>query len=332
MIGTPADAIIADAFVKGFRDYDLKKAYGAIYKDAMTPPEGDQHKRWQDRAGWTSYEARVGLTYYKTLGYVLADKTSESVSCTLEYALEDFCVAQVAKGLDKAADCRFFTKRSENYRNVYNSAAGFMQGRLFDGSFYGGDPQKYSAFTEGSPWTYLFCVVQDVPGLISLMGRDTFISRLDENFGGKHYAYDNEPENHYPYLYDWVDQPWKTQKILTEAVQKNYRNMPDGITGNDDCGQMSAWYIFTALGFYPVTPASGVYAIGRPFFPKVTLHFTSPATNDFTVVANNLSAKNNYVESVKLDGRSVSSPFIKHSDLFNCKMIEFEMGPSPNNK
>jgi predicted alpha-1,2-mannosidase len=329
MIGTPADAIIADAFVKGFRDYDLKTAYAAIYKDAMTPPDGDEMKRWKDRAEWTSFEARAGLTYYKTLGFIPADRTSESVSCTLEDAFEDFCVAQVAKGLGREDDYRFFTQRSQNYRNLYDTSTGFMQPRLSDGSFFYGDPEKYEAFTEGTPWTYLFCVMQDVPGLVQLMGRDRFIARLDENFAGGNYAYDNEPQNHYPYLYDWVGQPWKGQKILTDVIKNNYRNVPDGITGNDDCGQMSAWYIFGALGFYPVAPASGVYAIGRPFFPKIVMHLTFPRKNTFTIIAHNFGPKNIYVRSIKLDGKPLTGPFLKHTDLFDCKTLEFEMTDKP---
>jgi len=326
MIGTPADAIVADAFVKGFRGYDVNKAYAAVYKDAMTPPDGDGHKRWANRAEWTSYEARAGLTYYKTLGYIPADKTAESVSCTMEDAFEDFCVAQIAQGLGKASDYRFFMDRSKNYRNVFNPVTGFVQGRLSDGSFTD-DVKKWHPFTEGDKWTYQFCVMQDLPGLISLMGRDAFISKLDENFSGGHYAYDNEPENHYPYLYDWVNQPQKAQTILTDVTLKNYRNTPDGISGNDDCGQMSAWYLFTALGFYPVAPASGEYAIGRPFFPKMILHLTFPTTNTFTIVAHHLMPGNNYVKSVRLDGRPLPTPFLKHTDLFEHKVLEFEMGP-----
>ncbi len=329
MIGTPADAIIADAFVKGFRNFDLKNAYAAIYKDAMTPPDGDTLKRWADRADWTSYEARAGLTYYKKLGYVPADKTNESVSNTLEFAVEDYCVAQVAKVLGKEKDYEFFINRSKNYKNLFDPSTGFMTPRLSDGKFYFGNPAKYRAFTEGSPWTYLFCVMQDVPGLINLMGRDEFIAKLDSNFSGGHYAYDNEPENHYPYLYDWVDQPWKAQKILTDVINKNYRSTPDGITGNDDCGQMSAWYIFTALGFYPVCPASGEYAIGRPFFPEAKLHLTFPEKNTLTIIANNLSAENIYVKSVKLDGHQLKGLFLKYSDLFRHKVLEFEMTDTP---
>jgi len=330
MICTPADAIIADAFVKGLRNYDVKSAYAAIYKDAMTPPDGDEHKRWQDRAEWTSNEAREGLSYYKELGYIPADKTAESVSCTLEDAFEDFCVAQVAKGLGKTNDYDFFMKRSGNYRNVFNPATGFMQARLANGSFFDGKPEKYQAFTEGSPWTYLFCVMQDMPGMIQMMGRDNFINKLDENFSAGHYAYDNEPENHYPYLYDWVGEPEKTQKLLAWVIQNNYRNTPDGITGNDDCGQMSAWYIFTVLGFYPVAPASGEYALGRPFFPKAVLHLTFPKKNTFTIIAHDLTPQNQFVKSIKLDGRLLPTAFLKHSDLVNGQLLEFEMGPGPN--
>jgi predicted alpha-1,2-mannosidase len=329
MIGTPADAIIADAFVKGFRDFDVKKAYAAIYKDAMTPPDRDTLKRWADRANWTAYEARGGLTYYKKLGFVPVDKTNEAVSRTLEFALEDYCVAQVAKGIGKESDYDFFMKRSHNYVNVFDTSTGFMQARLYDGSFYKGDPAKYHAFTEGSPWTYLFCVMQDVPGLIKLMGRNNFISKLDENFSEGHYAYDNEPENHYPYLYDWVNQPWKADKILTNVMQQNYKNTPDGISGNDDCGQMSAWYIFTALGFYPVCPASNEFAIGRPFFSKIVLHLKYPKDHIFTVIAHNFSSQNIYVKSIKLDGHPLKGPFLKYSDLLKHKELEFDMANTP---
>lgn len=329
MIGTPADAIVADAFVKGFRSYDVRNAYRAIYKDAMTPPEGDTLKRWADRAQWTAYEAREGLTYYKRLGYVPADKTNESVSCTLEFAYEDYCVAQVAKGLGRKADYEFFMNRSKNYQNLFNNATGFMTPRLSDGTFFTGDPKKYAAFTEGSPWTYLFCVMQDVPGLVKLMGRDSFIAKLDSNFSQGHYAYDNEPENHYPYLYNWVNEPWKADSILTSVMFRNYRNTPDGITGNDDCGQMSAWYIFTALGFYPVCPASGEYAVGRPFFDKAVVDLKFPRHHTFTIVAHNLSEENIYVKSIKLDGRRLEGLFIKHSDLFDHKLLEFEMSHTP---
>lgn len=167
--------------------------------------------------------------------------------------------------------------------------------------------------------------MRDVPGLIRLMGRDNFISELDENFNGGHYACYNEPENHYPCLYDWVGPPERAQKILAENVRNNYRNTPDGSTGNDDCGQMSAWYIFTVIGFYPVAPASGEYAIGRSFFSKAVLQLTFPKPHSITIIARNLTKENNYVKSVKLDGHLLVAPLLKYSDLFNGKLLEFEM-------
>jgi predicted alpha-1,2-mannosidase len=329
MIGTPADSVVADAYVKGFRDFDVKKSYEAIYKNAMTPPDGDTDKRWADRAAWTSYEARAGLTYYKELGFVPVDKTNESVSNTLEYAYEDYCVAQMAKGLGREKDHEFFMRRSKNYRNLYNPKTGFMQARLADGTFFEGDPKEYRAFTEGSPWTYLFCAMHDIPGLLELMGRDEFISKLDENFSGGHFAYDNEPANHYPYLYAWVGQPEKTQRIVTDVMTKYFRTTPDGMEGNDDCGQMSALYVFTALGFYPVTPASGEYVIGRPFFKKSTLNITFPKKATFTVLAHNLTPENIYVKSVKLNGKPLESLFLKHADIVRGGMLEFEMTGTP---
>lgn len=329
MIGTPADSVVADAYMKGFRDFDVKKAYEAIYKNAMTPPDGDANKRWADRAAWTSYEARAGLTYYKELGYVPADKTNESVSNTLEYAYEDYCVAQMAKGLGKQKDYEFFMQRSKNYRNLYNPKTGFMQPRLADGTFFEGDPKKYSSFTEGSPWTYLFCAMHDVPGLLELMGRDMFVSRLDENFSGGHFAFDNEPENHYPYLYTWVGQPEKTQRIVTDVLTKYFRTTPDGMAGNDDCGQMSALYVFTALGFYPVAPASNEYVIGRPFFKRSTINITFPKKATFTVLAHNLSSENIYVKSVKLNGKQFDGFLLKHEDIVKGGVLEFEMSKAP---
>jgi predicted alpha-1,2-mannosidase len=295
----------------------------------MTPPDGDTDKRWADRAAWTSYEARAGLTYYKELGFVPADKTNESVSNTLEYAYEDYCIAQMAKGLGRKKDHEFFMQRSKNYRNLYHPKSGFMQARLADGTFFEGDPKEYRAFTEGSPWTYLFCVMHDIPGLLELMGLDEFISKLDENFNGGHFAYDNEPENHYPYLYAWVGQPEKTQRIVTDVMTKYFRATSDGMEGNDDCGQMSALYVFTALGFYPVTPASGEYVIGRPFFKKSTLNITFPKKATFTVLAHNLTPENIYVKSVKLNGRSFEGLFLKHADIVRGGVLEFEMTGTP---
>jgi predicted alpha-1,2-mannosidase len=338
MIGTHADSVLADAYVKGMRGFDLKKAYAAAYKDAMTPPDGDAHNRWSDRAPWTAYEARGGLTWYKALGYVPIDKTDESVSNTLEFAYDDFCVAQLAKAVGRMADYEMFMKRSRNYQNIYDSAVGFMRAKRADGSWdeesWASTEDRKPGFTEGSPWTYLFCVMQDVPGMIKLMGGDErFAAKLDENFAGGHYRHDNEPGHHYTYLYDYAGQPWKTQERVREAMVAHYHNAPDGLSGNDDCGQMSAWYIFSAMGFYPVTPGSTLYAIGSPLFARATIMLGGPyRKGPFTVIARNQSPENKYIQSATLNGKPLNEPFIRHADIANGSTLVFRMGARPNKK
>ncbi len=331
MIGTHADAVIADAYVKGFKDFDLPKAYEAMYKNAMTSPDGDENKRWEDRAAWTSFEGRGGLSWYKNHGYVPADKTNESVSRTLEFAYDDYCVAQIAKAVGKNDDYNNFINRSKNYTNIYNKEAGFMQPKLSDGTFFTGNYRKYRAFTEGSPWTYLFCVMHDVEGLIELMSREEFSNRLNENFEAGHYRHNNEPGHHYAYLYNYIDEAWKTQKKVNEILSQKYLNKPDGLCGNDDCGQMSAWYIFSSMGFYPVCPGSEQYALGAPLFKKITLHLNpDKPEKTFTILANNYSSDNIYVKSVKLDGIELNEPFINHTDIINGQLLEFEMDSIPH--
>ncbi len=329
MIGTHADSVIADAYIKGVRGFDVQKAYRAVYKDAMQPPDGDENKTWADRAPWTSYEARGGLTWYKKLGFIPSDKVVESVSCTLEYAYDDFCVAQLAKALGKESDYRYFMERSRYYKNVYNKDTGFMAPRRPDGS-WDGDPLK--GFTEGGPWTYLFCAMQDVPGLMELMGgREAFLKKLDANFDGGHYVHENEPGHHYVYLYDYAGEPWKTQERAREYCNSKYGPGSEGLAGDEDCGQMSAWYIFSAMGFYPVVPGSTGYAVGSPLFPKVVLHF-DPARPDrkFEIIAKNVSDKNKYVQSAVINGRPLLGPFIRHEDIVNGTSLVFVMGDKPN--
>ncbi len=338
MISTHADSVIADAYVKGFRGFDLKKAYAAMYKNAMTPPDGDATNRWIDRAPWTSYEARGGLTWYKSLGYVPQDKTDESVSRTLEFAYNDFCVAQMAKAVGKMDDYQLLMKRSRNYKNLYDPAKGFMRPKKADGTWdeesWSTREERMPGFTEGGPWTYLFCEMQDIPGMIALMGGEKqFNAKLDENFLGGHYRHGNEPGHHYTYLYDYSGQPWKTQERVREALLANYQNAPDGLSGNDDCGQMSAWYIFSAMGFYPVTPGSTVYAISSPLFEKATILLGKPyKKGPFTVIARNQSAKNKYIQSATLNGKPLREPFIQHADIANGSTLIFVMGPQPNKK
>ena len=338
MIGTHADAVVADAFTKNFRDYDLDKAYTAVYKDAMTPPENDTLMRWADREKTKLYEARGGLTYYKRLGYVPADKTAESVSRTLEFAYDDYCVAQIAKGLGKTGDYEYFMQRSKNYKNVFNPETGFMSARNSDGNFLTqinshvdeSDQVVEEGITEGGKWTYLFCAMQDVDGLVSLLGgKEKFVTMLDRNFDEGHFQHRNEPGHHFIYLYDYAGEPRKTQEKIWEHTPLNYRNTPDGLSGNDDCGQMSAWYIFSSMGFYPVCPGSGEYVIGSPLFPKITLKLPAPYSKTVTIIANGVEDGKKYIKSLTIDGKPITKPFIKHTDFVSCNELVFEMSATP---
>jgi len=325
MIGTHADAVVADAIVKNVKGIDLKLAYDACMKDAMVPPTGDSLKRWADRANWSGYEARAGLSWYKKLGYIPVDKTNESVANTLEGAYDDFCVAQVAKAAGNTADYDMLMKRSKNYVNLYNDSTGFMAPRNADGT-WGNNPN--AGFTEGSKWTYLFCVQHDVPGLINLMGgREQYLKKLNANFKGMHYVHENEPGHHYCYLFDYAKEAWRTQQLVAKYRRTKYRNMPYGMNGDDDCGQMSAWYVFSSLGFYPVTPGTDVYAIGTPLFPKATLYPNPEDRNiKFEIIAHHVSKRNIYVQKVTLNGEELTEPFLHHADIESGGQLIFEMG------
>jgi predicted alpha-1,2-mannosidase len=333
MIGTHADAVIADAYVKGFRGYDLNLAYEALLKDALVPPDNDTILRYADRDLWTGYEAQAGLTYFKKIGYLPVDKTAESVSRTIEYSVDDYAVAQLAKALKKENDYKQLMQLSKNYKNLYDAKTGFMLPRKLNGQWDEKNKQGvWEGFTEGDQWTYAFGAMHDVPGMIEMMGgKEKFAAKLDENFTGKHYRHDNEPGHHYIYLYDYCGQPWKTQELIRKHTSENFRNQPIGINGNEDCGQMAAWYIFGVMGFYPVSPASGVYAIGAPHFPKLTLNFTAAGKpRTFRIIAKNLSEENKYIQGVSLDGKAVNKPFITHQQIVNGHELIFEMGAKPN--
>jgi len=333
MIGTHADDVIADAYIKGFRGFDVDLAYKAVFKDVMVPPIDDTVLRYGDRDLWTGYEAEAGLTYFKRIGYVPVDKTAESVSRTIEYCIDDNSVAQFAKALGKTSDYQKLLSLSKNYKNLYNASEGFMLPRKLNGEFDSKNEKGgWDGFTEGDYWTYAFGAMHDVPGMIDMMGgREKFAAKLDENFNGNHYRHDNEPGHHYDYLYDYCGEPWKTQELVRKHTTENYRNKPIGINGNEDCGQMAAWYIFGVMGFYPVTPASGVYAIGAPQFPEITLNFMAGSKERvFKIVAQNLSEQNKYVQKVSLDGIPLKTPFISHQQIINGHKLVFEMGPDPN--
>ena len=325
MIGTHADSLIAEAMRKGFHGFDYDLAWHAVLKDATVPPEGDTTRRWYDRESGTPYEARGGLTYSKVLGYVPNDKTAEAASRTLEDAYDDWCVAQIAKQLGQEKDYEYFLSRAGNYKNIYNSSTGFMQARDSDGNWAG----ENEGWTEGNHWVYTFAVMHDLGGLLNLMGgEDHYNHLLDEHFSGGHNQHKNEPSHHYGYLYDFSGEPWKTQAKVREIAAAEYANLPSGIDGDDDCGQMSAWYLFTALGFYPVNPASGDFMIGSPLFSEMTLNL--PSGKHFRVIAEGNSASNVYIQSATLNSHFLNIPLIHWEDILAGGELHFVMGPQPS--
>jgi len=330
MIGTHADAVVSDAYMKGIRNYDINLAYEAMRKDAMVPPDCETQHKYSDRDRWTSFEGRAGASYYHSIGYVPVDKTSESVSRTLEYGLDDWCIAQVAKDMGKTYDYEQLMRWSKNYQNIYNKKEEFMQPRTYNGDWIITNDKDQTGMTEGSKWTYLFCVIQDVHGMIQLMGgNEKFAAKLDRNFKEDHYRHDNEPDHHYIYLYDYCGQPWKTQELARIHTGGNYHNSPDGLNGNDDLGQMSAWYLFSTMGFYPVTPASNEFAIGAPQFPLIKIKLSVKNNKQLTIRANNISKENKYIKAVYLDDKRIDKPVINYFDLIKASELRFEMTDKP---
>jgi predicted alpha-1,2-mannosidase len=315
MIGYHAIPVIVDAAMKGF-NFDYEKAYEAMRKSAMADIRG--------------------LKNYRQFGFLPADLENQSVSQTLEYAYDDWCIAQMAKKLGKMENFEYFMIRSRNYRNVFDPSTGFMRGRMSDGTWRQDFNPLYSShevhdFTEGNSWQYSWFVPQDPEDLISLMGgKEKFVRRLDSLFNTSEkvqgaeaspdisgmvgqYAQGNEPSHHVAYLYNLAGQPEKTQEIIHRICTTLYTNEPDGLCGNEDCGQMSAWYVFSAMGFYPLNPADGIYQIGTPSFNKLTLNLAGGKT--FTVIAENLSEKNFYIKSVTLNGQPLDRMHITHQEI-----------------
>ncbi len=336
MIGTHADSLVAEAIRKGFTGFDRDVAWKAVYKDAMTPPDGDTSRRWLDREEGTPYEARAGLTYYKTLGYIPTDKTDEAASRTLEDSYDDWCVAQIAKALGRTEDYQFFLRRSLNDRHLFNPALGLMNGKTSDGRWapIGGsqdtnENRAVSGWTEGDAWVYTWSPLHDQAGLLELMGgREAYAAKLDAHFTGGHNVHSNEPSHHYAYLYDFAGQPWKTQAKVREIAAAEYGYDAGGLDGDDDCGQMSAWLLFTAMGFYPVNPASGEYMIGSPLYSRMGIKLQNGKT--FRVEADGVSATNIYIQSAALDGKTLNDPIITWEQIQSGATLKFRMGPKPS--
>jgi predicted alpha-1,2-mannosidase len=326
MIGYHAVPVIVDGYLKGVKGFDAERAYKAIKATAMNP----------------DYDS---VAAYDKLGWVPCDKENEAVSKTLEYAFDDYCIAQMAKAMGKTEDYEHFMRRAGSYKNIFDPSVGFMRGKDSGGKWREPfDPHGNADITEGTSWQYSWYVPHDVPGLIALNGgRDKFVEKLDRIFTfGKpenkaedarngvigEYWHGNEPSHHIIYLYSYAGEPWKAQQRLHEVVQGQYGNKPNSLTGNDDCGQMSAWYIFTCLGFYPVCPGGDFYVIGSPAVEKAVMQLSNG--KKFTVQADNLSEKNIYIQSVKLNGKDWTMPFLPFAEIKDGGTIVYRMGPEPN--
>ncbi len=344
MIGNNSASVVADAYVKGLRGYDINTLYEALLHGA-------------NNEGPMTAVGRAGVKYYNELGYVPYDvNINENAARTLEYAYDDFTIYQLGKMLKRPADeLALYRKRSQNYKNLFDPSTGLMRGKNKDGSFQSPfNPFKWGdAFTEGNSWHYSWSVFHDVQGLIDLSGgRKAFVNKLDSVFllppifdesyyrsviheiremqiaNMGQYAHGNQPIQHMIYLYNYAGEPWKTQHWVRETMNRMYMATPDGYCGDEDNGQTSAWYVFSAMGFYPVTPATDQYVLGAPLFKKVTLKLENGRNVVISAPAN--SDKNRYVKSVTLNGKPVSATWISHSGLQKGGTLQFGMVPNPD--
>jgi predicted alpha-1,2-mannosidase len=322
MIGYHSIPVIVDAYKKGINQFDTKLAFEAMNKSAT----------WNHN----------GLPSYLKNGFIDSDDEGQSVSRTLEYAYDDWCIAQFAKDINYKADYINYTKRAQFYKNVLNPANGFMQPRKLGNWLTSFDPRKVDAnFTEANSWQYSFYVPQDFSGYIKLMGgKKNVENKLDALFAASsvttgieqsdisgligQYAHGNEPSHHIAYLYNFVGAAFKTQEKVHEILTTLYHDKPDGLSGNEDCGQMSAWYVLSALGFYPVTPGSNEYLIGTPTFKKATIHLENG--KKFIIEANKVNAANFYIQSAQLNNKPYQKSFLNHNDIANGGKLVFEMG------
>jgi len=326
MIGYHGVPVIADAYMKGIRGYDTDKAFEAMV-----------HSATQDH---------LGLKAFKNYGFIPVEEESESVSKTLEYAYDDWTIAQMAKELGDQETYKDFIQRAQYYKNSYDPSTKFMRGRVRNTWFSPFDPYEVNFnYTEANSWQYSFYVPQDITGFTQLIGgKESLEAQLDELFtaeaqtSGRHqaditgligqYAHGNEPSHHMAYLYNFINKPHKTQERVHEILTTLYKNEPDGVSGNEDCGQMSAWYVLSSMGFYSVTPGSNEYIIGAPLFDKATINLENGKT--YTIQANNRSETNKYIASAKLNGKNHPQSYFTHADIVKGGSLVFEMTSSPS--
>ncbi len=330
MVGYHSVPVIVDAYLKGFTGFDPERAFQAMKTSALLDERG--------------------LNYVRELGYIPADKTVESVAMALEYAIDDWCIAAMAKEMGKTEDYELFSKRAEYYKTYFDEEIKFMRGKLSDGSWRTPFDPIHSAhreddFCEGNSWQYTWLVPQDPEGLIKIHGGEkAFVTKLDSLFtipsdqveGASsdisgligQYAHGNEPSHHITYLYTYAGEQWKTAERVREICKTMYTDQPDGLCGNEDCGQMSAWYIFSSMGFYPVNPANGAYVFGSPMFEETQIAL--PGGKYFTIKAENAGKENLYIQSATLNGQAYSKTFITHKDIMAGGELVFVMGSTPN--
>lgn len=331
MIGNHSIPVIVNAVLKGVAGVDEEKAYEAVFNSSIVSHPNSPFEVWEK------------------YGYMPENIQTQSVSITLEQAFDDWCVAQLAKRLGKEKDYNHFMKRSAFYRNLFNSKTGFFQPKNDKGEWIEPfDPYKYGAnggypFTEGNAWQYFWYVPQNIPDLISLTGGNkAFVAKLDTFFTVSYqsgalndnasgfvgqYAHGNEPSHHVAYLYACAGEPWKTQKYVAYIMNELYNDSSSGYAGNDDCGEMSAWYVFGALGFYPVNPVSGEYVIGTPMLEEAVIQL--PGRKTFTVKAPRKEDNEVYICSMKLNGEKYTKNYITHQDIMKGGILEFVMTASP---
>ncbi len=343
MIGSNSASIIADSYLKGIRGFDIDILYDALLKNA-------------NNAGPMESVGRYGVKYYNDLGYIPYDVgVDENAARTLEYSYDDFTIMNLAKALKRPqSEINLFAKHALYYKNVFNKTSNFMQGRNLDGSFQiPFSPVKWGdAFTEGCSWHYTWCVFHDIKGLANLMGgKKNFSAKLDSMFSepptfdysyyGKQiheitemaianmgqYAHGNQPVQHGTYLYNYCAEPWKSQYWVRQTMDRMYNPNPDGLCGDEDNGQTSAWYVFSSMGFYSVCPGSNQYVIGSPLFKKITINLENGKT--FIINAHNNNFENVYIRSAKLNGKDYTKNYLKHDDIIKGGNLDFEMGIEP---
>lgn len=322
MIGDHACSLVADAYTKGIRNFNIDKAYKLLIKNAYEQPGSyDDYCEGKGRRALDSYLKYKFIPVEDSVKEAYHQR--EQTSRTMEYAYDDYCLAVFAKALGHNAEAKDLMVRSQYYQNVYNPLLGWVDGRHSDGSFVGGNPfdfQKY--ITEGKSCHYTWYVPHDVTGLVRLMGgKKSFIEKLNTVFNQGHYWHGNEPCHQVAYLYDYVGRPDMTQDVIRRVMAEEYAALHDGLAGNDDAGQMSAWYVFSAMGFYPVCPSKPEYAIGYPFFDRVTIHNSNG--KDFMISTSGSRSAKAHIRSTKLNGKTIKSSIIQHDDIIRGGSLVF---------